>query len=278
MRRVAAMLAAGLLLLGVVLLIQAANTPRFTDPAAFQQGVEALSAAQSREFSAQSDKLPRDPGSMSSADLRAFHRKMRTFSVEQQQKYQVLLDAYGTNKQMLQDYGGTALVLGAALLLAGPLGRRTMKTPSRRWIMQVLMFTPPLLSLGVFVFDSWRWVERVEMLPWEEVPGAALMLGVFLFGLMPVIWMSLHLLLVPEVYYRRQPLLIAWSLRINPWLGFLSLLAMIVTILMAWHGAWWWTIAGLSWVFVYLCMAASRRACHLFADQETEWPPAWNTR
>ena len=278
MRRVAAIFAVGLLLLGAVLLIQAANTPRYTDPVAFQQGVDALSAAQSKEFSAQSDKLPRDPGSMSSADVTAFHGQMRKFSAEQQQKYQALLDAHGTNKHKLEDYGGTALVLGAALLLAGPLGSRTMQTPSRRWVMQVLMFTPPLLSFGAFLFDSWRWVGRVEMLPWEEVPGAVLMLGVFLFGLMPVIWMSLHLLLVPEVYYRRQPLLIAWSLRINPWLGFLTLLAACVTILVAWHGAWWWTIAGLSWIFVYLCMAASRRACHLFADQETEWPPAWNTR
>ena len=278
MRRVAAIFAVGLLLVGVVLLIQATKTPLYTDPVAFQQGVDALSAAQSKEFSAQSDKLPRYPGSMSSADVTAFHGQMRKFSAEQQQKYQALLDAYGTSKHKLEDYGGIALVLGTALLLAGPLGGRTMKTPSRRWVMQVLMFTPPLLSFGAFLFDSWRWVGRVEMLPWEEVPGAVLMLGVFLFGLMPVIWMSLHLLLVPEVYYRRQPLLIAWSLRINPWLGFLTLLAACVTILVAWYGAWWWTIAGLSWIFVYLCMAASRRACHLFADQETEWPPAWNTR
>lgn len=277
MRRVAAILASGLLLLGAVLLIQAANTPRYTDPVAFQQGVIALSAAQSREFSAQAGKLPRDAGGMPSAEVTAFHGHMQTFSAEQQQKYQALLGTYGTQKHKLEDYGGTALVLGAALLLAGPLGSRTMKTPSRRWMMQVLMFTPPLLSFGAFVFDSWRWVGRVEALPWEEVPGAVLMLGGFLFGLMPIIWMSLHLLLVPEVYYRRQPLLIAWSMRTNPWLGFLTLLAIIVTMLVAWHGAWWWTIAGLSWIFVYLCMAASRRACHLFADQETEWPPAWNT-
>jgi hypothetical protein len=278
MRRVAAIFAVGLLLLGVVLLIQAANTPRYTDPAAFQRGVDALSATQSEAFSTQSDKLPKDPDSMSSAEVTAFHAHMRSFSAEQHRKYQALLDTYGTNKHKLEDYGGTALVLGAALLLAGPLGSRTMKTPSRRGIMLVLMFTPPLLSFAAFVFDSWRWVGRVEAVPWGEVPGAALMLGVFLFGLTPVIWMSLHLLLVPEVYYRRQPLLIAWSLRTNPWLAFLSVLAASVTVLVTWHGMWWWTIAGLSWVFVYLCMAASRRACHLFADQETEWPPAWNTR
>ena len=278
MKRVAAVFAAGFLLLGALLLIRAANMPRYTDPAAFQQGVNALSAAQSKEFSAQARKLSGDAGGMPHPESSAFHEHMRTFSAEQQRKYHGLLDTYGTQKHTLENYGGTALVLGVALLLAGPLAGRTMKTPSRRGIMLVLMFTPPLLSFAAFVFDSWRWVGRVEAVPWGEVPGAALMLGMFLFGLMPVIWMSLHLLLVPEVYYRRQPLLIAWSLRTNPWLAFLSVLATSVTVLVAWHGMWWWTIAGLSWVFVYLCMAASRRACHLFADQETEWPPAWNTR
>lgn len=278
MRRVAAIFAVGFLLLGVVLLIQAANTPRYTDPVAFQQGFNALGAVPSREFSAQAGTLPRDAGGMLHADVSAFHAQMQAFNAEQQRKYAALLDAYGTNKHALENYGGTALVLGAALLLAGPLGSRTMRTPSRRGIMLVLMFVPPLLSFGAILFDSWRWFERVKTLPWEDVPGLVLIMASLLFGLMPIIWMSLHLLLVPEVYYRRQPLLIAWSLRINPWLGFLTLLAACVTVLVAWHGMWWWTIAGLSWVFVYLCMAASRRACHLFADQETEWPPAWNTR
>ncbi len=278
MRRVAAILASGLLLLGAVLLIQAANTPRYTDPAAFQQGVDALVAAQSKAFSAQAGKLPKDADSVSSAEVTAFHGHLRTFSAGQEQKYQALLDTYGTHQPTLENYGGTALVFGTALLLAGPLGSRTMKTPARRGIMQMLMFTPPLLTFGAFLFDRWLWLERGEVSPWAELPGAALILASLLFGLMPVIWMSLHLLLVPEVYYRRQPLLIAWSLRTNPWLAFLTLLAASVTVLVAWHGAWWWTIAGLSWIFVYLCMAASRRACHLFADQETEWPPAWNTR
>lgn len=278
MRRVAAIFAVGLLLLGVALLIQAANTPLYTDPVAFQQGFNALGAVPSREFSAQAGTLPRDVGGMLHADVSAFHAQMQAFNAEQQRKYAALLDAYGTNKHALENYGGTALVLGTALLLAGPLGSRTMRTPSRRGIMLVLMFVPPLLSFGAILFDSWRWFERVKTLPWEDVPGLVLIMASLLFGLMPIIWMSLHLLLVPEVYYRRQPLLIAWSLRINPWLGFLTLLAACVTVLVAWHGMWWWTIAGLSWVFVYLCMAASRRACHLFADQETEWPPAWNTR
>lgn len=239
MRRVATVLALALLLLGAILLIQAKNTPLFIDAAQFQLHASKLGPGQEKE-------------------------------------YWALLTASRTEKPRLENRGGTALVLGLALLLASRLGHWIFRTPSRRGFLLLLMFVPPLLTYASSVFEYEQLQMRGDYPPWSDAGPYMRTSGFVVFGVLPVIWMSLHVLLVPDVYYRRQPLSIAFSRKINPWLGFLVLVMTLVTAMSVAVSNWWALVPGLAWLYVYLCMAATRCAPHLFADQETEWPPAWN--
>jgi hypothetical protein len=271
MQRVATLLALVLLLLGAILLFLAAPIPRYTDAAAFDQGVAALSREYSNERATQGKAL-----GMSSDATSALYRHMETVEARLNDKYWDLRDIYETKRRPFKDYGGTALVIGAALLLVARLGSRVLRTPPRRGLLQLAMFVPPLLTFGAFALDAGRMIGE-DLVPWGDGPGEAfLMMGFLVFGPLPIIWMILHLLLIPEVYYRSQPLAIAWSRWVNPWLGLLALLAAVASVLTACYGQWAWMLASLAWLYIYLCMAASRRANTLFADQEKTWPPAWN--
>ena len=274
MRRAVAILALALLLLGTGMSFKAAHTPQYSDATAFQKAVSELSSRYSAEYSRQSKVLEIEHGPSMSTGL--LHDHMRKFEAGLNREYMNLLDTYEARRP-LEHYGGTALVVGLLLLLAGPLGGRAMRTPSRRQWLKVAMFVPPLLTFGAYVLDSMEMLSSQNMPPWGEVPIMVLVLGFLVFGPFPVIWMVVHLLLVPEVYYRSQPLSLALSPRINPWLGLLALLAAGAACVTAWHGAWTWTVANLAWLYIHLAMAATRRAPHLYADLETEWPPAWNT-
>jgi hypothetical protein len=271
MRRFIAILAVLCLLIGAGMLVKSAFTPPFTDAAAFHRQVDALRAEHSAEWRRLSEAGSPSDGS-------TIHYAMRAADAALAPRYWAVFDRYRTNRDTLRDYGATLLVVGVALLLVGPLGRWTLRTPPRRRMLMVAMFVPPMLTLGAYVLDSMATVSLESMPPWGEAPGAAITFGFLIFGALPITWMALHLSLVPEVYYRAQPLSLALSRHVNPWLGFLALLAAISALVTAWHGAWMWTIANLAWLYVHLAMAATRRAPHRYADLESEWPPAWNTR
>ncbi|QEI05178.1 hypothetical protein FXN63_04505 [Pigmentiphaga aceris] len=273
MRRVATACGLFLLLLSVVLLVTAINTPRYTDAAAFRQGVDALAAIEARESTAHAAAMQKDLQSMTKDEDQKLRLRMQATYDDLEKKYHGLLDTYESNKSKLLDYGGTALVMALVLLMAGVFSR----TPSRRVQLHLCLFAAALLTFGAFVFGFWLWLAREQISPWGALPAPYLVLGVLGFGLVPAIWAAGHLLLVPEVYYQRQPLWLALSRRVHPWLGLMSVLFALATVLSLFFGFWWWTITFLVWTYAYMSMAASHRACHLFADQEPEWPPAWNT-
>jgi hypothetical protein len=276
MRRILAVLAAVCVLTGAGMMIKSALTQPFTDEAAFNRQVAALSVEYSTEWQRLAKAAVSTPATPATEGAR-IHYAMRAADRALSPRYWAVYDTYRTNRDTLHDYGAILLVAGVALLLVGPLGGWTLRTPPRRWMLRVAMFVPPLLTFGADVLESMAMMAGSNMPPWGEPPGAAVIFGFLVFGPLPVIWMVLHLPLVPEVYYRAQPLSLALSRRINPWLGLLALLAAIFTLIAAWHGAWTWTVANLAWLYIYLCMAATRRAPHLYADLEPEWPPAWNT-
>jgi len=225
MKRIALTIAAVLALIGAALLAYASMLAPFTDQQEFYIRYLQLQPGQNAEF----------------------HGLLRQF-----------LSA----KYDLVDYGVTLIVLAGVAWLVARFGTGGLKSPpGRRTLVRLAYLAALLLFLAfeVTLVQSYfrgyypRWADSI----WPLMVGGLLVL------LLLVGWTYVHLRLLPRDYPASQPLQLALSGKLNPWLLLLSLASAGLAVAAAAQGAWPFMAAGLLWAYVYFAIAASRRATQL---------------
>lgn len=180
-------------------------------------------------------------------------------SVGQSEEYWKLRDEMLTPKYRLQNYGGTFAVAGFHLLLFTRNGRVRVRAPNTRAALIILIIAAPVLSVCAFVFDLFQGVARGEFPHWADTLVIPLM-GVPVQFAVLMIWAIAHLGFLRGKYLPGVEIASAVSRRANWWLLFLSVITTVLVVLSAVDGAYWYFLAGTLWLYIYLSLAAIRRA------------------
>lgn len=191
-------------------------------------------------------------------DEALFMARYMAMSAGQTQEYWSLRESMLSPKYQLQDYGGTLLVLAAAVFWLARVGVRQLKSPKSRLALFGLAFAAPLSSAGAYVFDLFQGASRGEFPHWADSMGIPLF-AVPLILLVLLAWSGLHLLFLRGVY---QPVLLgqAMSRQSNWWLLAEMALIAVFIILAVLAGQYWYAVTGAVWGYFYTSLAASRCA------------------
>lgn len=225
MKRIALSIAAVLLVIGVGLLMYSSILSPYTDELEFNRRYLQLVAGQNAEFHA-------------------------------------LLKEFLTAKYELLDYSLTLIALAALAWLVGRYGEGGIKSPSTRRLLVRLAHVAGFLLAFALVFTVLQSYARGFYPRWADSIGLLVAAGLVVW-LLAIVWTVAHLRLLPREYPAAQPLQLAISGKMNPWLMLLALASMGLAVLGASQGAWQFMAAGLLWSYVYFSIAASRRAVQL---------------
>jgi hypothetical protein len=193
-------------------------------------------------------------------DEKLFMERYLGMSAGQSKEYWALRDEMLTPRFQLQDYGLTFVAIG--LLTALVLRRRAhVSAPNSRAALIVIALAAPFVTVAGYVFDLLLAATRGEFPHWADSMGIPLS-GVPFQLLLLLIWAGAHLIFLWGSYQPAAPLALAFSWKANPWLLFVSAVTVIFTALTAALGQYYYALPGVLWLYIYLALAAGRRAAN----------------
>ena len=112
-----------------------------------------------------------------------------------------------------------------------------------------------VITAGGFVFDVLQDFYRNEFPYWADSLGIPLA-GVPVILIVLFVWSVAHLIFAKNVTV--QPLVSAISIKLNPWLMFVSGATFLIVLLSLWHGQYWYAFPGTLWLYYYLSIGVNR--------------------
>lgn len=179
--------------------------------------------------------------------------------------YQKLRAEMLTPKYELIDYGGTFIVAAFLIALLVRKGRlRVLLTGSRK-VLIALAFALPLLTGVAMAFDALQAMGRFVTPPWADAGETNFIAAIPVFVVIMLIWSFMHIFIFGK---HRQPAKILTFTLIstaNWWLLIQSAFAIILVVLFALAGFYWFFVVGCAWAYFYLSLAVAR--CHVKTEQ-----------
>lgn len=193
-------------------------------------------------------------------DEAIFTERYMALSVGQDAEYWKLLDEVLTPKFQLQDYGGTLVAIAAVIFIVSRKGWRQLKSPTSRATLFGVAFAAPFLTVGAYVFDLFQGFARGEFPHWADSMGIPLM-GVPVLLVALLVWSGAHLAFL-RGHYQSVLLVLAVSRKSSWWLLSVSAITVVLVVLCALVGQYWYAIPGVVWFYYYISLAAARRATY----------------
>lgn len=193
-------------------------------------------------------------------DEALFMERYMALSDGQSTEYWKLRDEMLSPKFQLQDYGGTVIAIAVGVLVVSRKGWRQLKSPKSRATLLGFAFAAPFLTAGAYVFDLFQGFARGEFPHWADSMGIPLM-GVPVLLVVLLVWSGAHLAFL-RGSYQPAPLVLAVSRKSNWWLLSVSAITVVLVVLCALVGQYWYAIPGVVWFYFYISLAAARRATY----------------
>ena len=193
-------------------------------------------------------------------DKEEFYEKMSSLMDEENnsQKYHELRDFYLTPKYALENYGLIAVILGLYTLLLIPDHWWNFQSPRSKWIIGVIGLLAVLLTIGGYVGDLFLEATRDRYPPWADSLGIPLMSVPFLFWTF-LGWFAVNLIGFKKPF-RTSVSIQEFKIRsTNYWYLALTVLTAIITLTLMYEGDFWWTAAGIMWIYFYLSLLLGRQ-------------------
>ena len=193
-------------------------------------------------------------------DKEEFYEKMSSLMDEENksQKHHELRDFYLTPKYTLENYGLIAVILGLYTLVLIPKNWQNFQSPRSKWIIGVIGLLAVLLTIGGYVGDLFLEATRDRYPPWADSLGIPLMSVPFLFWSF-LGWFAVNLIGLKNPF-RTSVSMQEFKIRsTNYWYLALIVLTAIITLMLMYEGDFWWTAAGIMWIYFYLSLLLGRQ-------------------
>jgi hypothetical protein len=186
-----------------------------------------------------------------------FHSQYMELEIGNSDAYFQLYEEMLSPKYRLQDTGITLIVLSVMYIVFITLGRGKVLSPGKKFTLTGIAIVLPFLSTAGFVFDLAQAMERQEYPYWADSVGIPLMGAPLQFGIL-MIWSILHLKLAKDA--KSVPLFSAFTRNLNPWLIFVSIIAVVSLLYSVFYGQYWYAVPSAFWLYYYLSIGLSRLA------------------
>jgi len=188
-------------------------------------------------------------------DLEIFMEKYMAMSNGQSDDFYTLREEMLTSKYRLQDLGISIILFTVAFMSLLKIGGNKICSPNKKSTIIVLAILLPIISVSGFIFDLFQALNRNEFPYWADSLGIPLMGVPIQFGVL-MLWSLAHLSLIKNI--SATPLLQAVSFKLNLWIMFISVITVLLVLLTAYYGQYWYSIPGLMWLYFYLSIGVSR--------------------
>ena len=186
-----------------------------------------------------------------------FNEKYLAMSYEQSVDFYKLREEMLTSKYRILDTGILFILISSLSMILLKIGNGRVLSPSKRSYLIILAVLLPIITVSGFVFDLFQGMLRTEFPHWADSFGIPLM-GVPIQLTILLTWSLAHLGLAKES--RSLPISTAFTLKLNPWLIFVTTVTIILTILAALEGIYWYAIPGVLWLYYYVSLGVNRLA------------------
>ena len=189
-----------------------------------------------------------------------FYEEMSSLIDEENksQRYRQLRESYLTPKYALENYGLIAVILGLYTLVLIPKDWQDFQSPRSKWIIGVIGLLAVLLTIGGYVGDLFLEATRDRYPPWADSLGIPLMSVPFLFWSF-LGWFAVNLIGLKNPF-RTSVSIQEFKIRsTNYWYLALIVLTAIITLILMYEGDFWWTAAGIMWIYFYLSLLLGRQ-------------------
>ncbi len=184
-----------------------------------------------------------------------FFAKYMKMGPGQSNEYFQLREEMLTPKYRLEDTGITLSLISIISLIILKSKKGSLLSPKEKYLVVALAITLPFLTIASYVFDLFIGMSRNEFPRWADSLGIPLM-GVPIEFIALLIWSSLHLLFIKK--YKQSPISSAITLKLNPWLIFVSAVTLLLTLIFIFGGQYWYAVIGALWIYYYLSVGVNR--------------------
>lgn len=193
-------------------------------------------------------------------DKDEFYEKMTSIMGEENnsQKFFELRESYLTPKFELENYGLVFIILGLYTLFLIPKKWQDFKSPKYKGATILIGALAVLLTIGGYVGDLFLEMTRDSYPPWADSLGIPLM---SVPGLLLIfsIWFAVNLIGLKKPF-RTSVSITEFDLKsTNYWYLTLIVLTTILTLILIYEGDFWWTAAGIMWIYFYLTLMLGRQ-------------------
>ena len=194
-------------------------------------------------------------------DQSLFMERYMAMGVGQSEAYWKLRDEMLTPRYQLQDYGITLASIGIAGLFFLRKRPGTVSAPRRRSTLIGIAIVAAFAAVSGYVFDlslAFTWGEFPHWADSMAIPLMGVPFQLFLL----LAWAAIHMLFLLGRYQPSAPLALAYSRDASLWLLFVSAVTVAACAIALALGQYYYAVPAALWVYLYLCLAAGRRAGH----------------
>lgn len=193
-------------------------------------------------------------------DKDEFYEKMTSIMEEENnsQKFFELRESYLTPKFDLENYGLVYIILGLYTLVLIPKKWQDFKSPKYKGTTVLIGALAVLLTIGGYVGDLFLEMTRDSYPPWSDSLGIPLMSVPGLLLIFSV-WFVVNLIGLKKPFRTSVPITEFNLKSTNYWYLTLITLTTILTLILIYEGDFWWTAAGIMWVYFYLTLMLGRQ-------------------
>ena len=193
-------------------------------------------------------------------DKDEFYEKMYSVMEEgkNSQKFHELREFYLTPKFELENYGLVCIILGLYTLILLPNKWKDFKTPKHKALIILIGILAVFLAIGGYVGDLFLEMTRDRYPPWADSLGIPLMSVPGLLLIFSV-WFAINLIGLKKPYRTSVSIAEFDFKSTNYWYLILIVLTTILTVILIYEGDFWWTAAGIMWIYFYLTLMLGRQ-------------------
>ncbi|QSE99001.1 hypothetical protein [Fulvivirga lutea] len=178
-------------------------------------------------------------------------------SENKSEEFHQLRIEYLTPKYSLENYSIILITIGFAILIILPKNGFNIKVPKNKWLIVIIGLLATLITVGGYVGDLLLEMHRYRYPPWADSVGIPMMAVPLLFVTF-LVWFLLNLIGLKEPFKTNSNLSEFDFSKVNYWYLFLALVTFFITIYLIYEGDFWWTAAGVAWMYFYVSILIGR--------------------
>ncbi len=190
-------------------------------------------------------------------DMEEFDTRCSALESGQSNEYFQIYDEMLTPKYRLQDTGITIILFSCLIMLLIKMGQGRLYVLPNRLLVGILGFLVPFISVAGFVFDLHQGCLRKEFPSWAD-SIAIPMIGMPFWYVFLFLVSAINFFVFSILEYQSRPIPTVVFTKINPFILLEGAVVLIIVLLTAYFGQYWFALPGAIWIYYFLMLGTNQ--------------------